>query len=110
MNEMGHQKKVMNFIQDHNLDMSFTYRVLDLISELGEVAKEICKQSTYGQNPFQSDQNFIQELGDVFFSLCALANKCSIDLNHALDETLSKYRKRIQSKGHAGSDILKSTL
>lgn len=103
MNEAGYQKKVRNFIRSSNLDMAITYRALDLISEVGEVAKEICEQSAYGQCAFKSNENLVEELGDVFFSLCTLANKCDIDLNHALDMALSKYRKRLQSKGHVSS-------
>lgn len=104
MNETGYQKKVMNFIQSNKLDMTITYRALDLISEVGEVAKEICEQSGYGQCSFKSHENLVVELGDTFFSLCALANKCNIDLNYALDASLSKYQTRLQSKGRVSSD------
>lgn len=103
MNDTTYQKKVMHFIQSNNLDMAITYRALDLASEVGEMAKEICEQSAYGQNTFRPNEKLAEELGDVFFSLCALANKCNIDLDHALDAALSKYRKRLQSKGHTSS-------
>ncbi|HCK13271.1 TPA: hypothetical protein DHW51_04045 [Candidatus Poribacteria bacterium] len=40
--------------------------MLYLISELGEVAKEILKTSNYGSKEFHLRPEFSDELGDVF--------------------------------------------
>lgn len=69
------QNKISEFINSNNMDCDVTTRLLDLLSELGEVSKEIIKSTNYGQNDFKNNDKFKEELGDLYFSLLALANK-----------------------------------
>jgi len=46
------QKSVANFVKKHNLESSGESRLLDLLSEIGELAKEALEGSGYGKNPF----------------------------------------------------------
>ena len=50
-----------------------------------------------------ADFRITEELGDLLFSLLALANTLNVDLEKALEESLEKYRQRIAKKGHPGS-------
>jgi len=43
------QKKVKKFVDKHNMGYSPETATLDLVSEVGEVAKEILKASGYGK-------------------------------------------------------------
>jgi len=43
------QKRVENFCKENNLDSPVEHRILDLVSELGEVSKEVLKMSNYGR-------------------------------------------------------------
>lgn len=97
------QNKVLEFTQKYNLTHSSEIAVLDLVSEVGEVAKEILKSTDYGKNPPQKREELKKEIGDVFYSLINLANINEIDLEKALNLVLEKYEKRLQ-KGSAGSE------
>ena len=91
------QEKVKKFCKTYNLDRPVEYRVLDTMSELGEVAKEILKMSDYGQKPVKYKEEIKSELGDLFYSLITIANSFDIDLEDALNIVLEKYEKRGQS-------------
>ena len=82
------QEIVKEFCEKHNLGGSAEIRLLDTLSELGEVAKEILKGSA---------------IGDLFFSLLTLANELGSSLDDVLDNVLRKYERRLQ-KGSAGSE------
>ena len=97
------QKKVKEFCKENKLDSSVEYRVLDTLSELGEVAKEVLKMSSYGRKPMKYRTELKNELGDVLFSLVTVANTFEIDLEDALNQSLEKYQTRLK-KGSAGSE------
>jgi NTP pyrophosphatase (non-canonical NTP hydrolase) len=97
------QQRIKEFTDTHNLNSPAEVRMLDLVSEAGEVAKEIIKSTDYGTKEFQLRPELKSELGDLLFSLTVLANQLDIDLDEALDIVLQKYEKRL-SKGSAGSE------
>jgi len=97
------QKKVSDFTKKYHLTHSNEITALDLVSEIGEVAKEILKSTDYGQNPPQKREELEKEIGDAFYSLINLANANEIDLEKTLNLVLAKYEKRLQ-KGGAGSE------
>jgi NTP pyrophosphatase (non-canonical NTP hydrolase)/8-oxo-dGTP pyrophosphatase MutT (NUDIX family) len=98
-----HQRKVADFADAAGMRASAEARVLDLVSEVGEVAKEVLKGSDYGDQPFDPPPGWADELGDAFFSLACLANATNVDLDQALDGALAKYRERLTRRGNAGS-------
>jgi NTP pyrophosphatase (non-canonical NTP hydrolase) len=101
---MKSQDKVAKFMKDNNMDNPVEYRFLDLISEIGEVAKEMIKMTDYGIKKSKFRKEIVSELGDTFYSLIALANYYDVDLEEALNQVLTKYSKRIKKGGHSGSD------
>lgn len=101
MNEI--QQKIKVFCKENDMQSPVEHRVLDVMSELGEVAKEILKMSEYGKNPVEYKQELETELGDVLFSLITVANTFDINLEDALSQALDKYEKRLK-KGSAGSE------
>lgn len=104
MDLISMQKKIKEFVEKNNLDSSIESRTLDLVSEVGEVAKEVLKSTSYGKKPFNISAEMELEIGDVFFSLTTLANQLNIDIEKALDMVLSKYQKRL-THGSAGSEV-----
>ncbi len=90
------QSKVANFVKQNNWDSPVESRVLDLVSEAGEVAKEILKITNYGKKPVVKNKNLALELGDTFYSLIVIANKFDINLEDALDLVIKKYQKRLK--------------
>ena len=97
------QKKVLDFVRKYNLEYSPETSTLDMVSEIGELAKEILKYTDYGKAPSKIPEETKTEIGDVFYSLIALANSLNIDLEEALELVLKKYEKRIKEKGSTES-------
>ncbi len=101
MNEL--QTTVADFVAAHGLETPICARLLDLVSEVGEVAKETLKGSAYGQVPFECPPGWASELGDVLFSLFCLANSTGVDLDAELVAALGRYSERLARSGDAGS-------
>lgn len=97
------QEQIKDFCAEHRLESPPEYRLLDAVSELGEVAKEILKMSDYGRKPIQYREDLQVELGDLLYSLITLANSFDIDLDESVQLALAKYRKRL-IRGGAGSE------
>ena len=100
------QKLVKDFNDEkncHTEPMPVAARLLDIQSELGELSKEILKNTNYGKNDFYVSNDFIMEFGDTLYSLICLANETNINMEKALDDALLKYKKRFEQKGNAGS-------
>ena len=97
------QTAVARFVERHQLGTSVEARALDLVSEVGEVAKEVLKGTAYGREPFSPTDAWAGELGDAFFSLLCVANGTGVDLKAALQEAIIKYERRIALRGDLGS-------
>ena len=98
------QEKVQEFCDTHNLNTTPESRLIDVVSELGEVAKEILVASNYGKNPLEKNEKIEMEIGDVVFSVIALSNALGIDTEEALEKVLIIYTERAK-KGSIGSEI-----
>ena len=97
------QEKVNDLITKYNLESSLEIRYIDLISELGELGKEILNGNDYGKSDFHNTENIESELGDTFFSLICVANALNIDLQEALENVLNKCENRFSDHGDIGS-------
>jgi NTP pyrophosphatase (non-canonical NTP hydrolase) len=93
------QRVVADFVEQNQLETNLEHRLLDLMSEVGELSKEALKASAYGAGGFKPTTAWVEELGDVLFSLICVANSSGVDLEEALKSVLSKYRVRMSSKG-----------
>lgn len=97
------QTLIKKFVDERNIGTSTENRMLDLLSESGELAKEVLKSSDYGKQPFVRNKDFDAEFGDVFFSLVCLANQTDINLEKLIVKALEKYDKRFKDHHHIGS-------
>ncbi len=97
------QEKIQHFIDERNIQVPLAARLLDLTSELGEVAKAYLERTAYGKRAFTPDAHWAEELGDLTFVLLCLAAHTEVDLDLALEQALRKYDIRVNIKGHAGS-------
>lgn len=96
------QRRVANFVETHDIDAPPEFRLLDLVSELGELAKDANVSTDYGDDPDALELSE-DELGDAFFALLALAESVDADADEALETALSKYEDRLSETGEAGS-------
>lgn len=91
------------FLQRHDLRCPPEQRMLDVVSEAGELSKEFLQESAYGKKPVTVTPAMNEEYGDLLFSVLALADALEIDPTAALTAAIAQYEKRIAEKGHAGS-------
>ncbi len=99
---MDAQDRVATFVDEHDLGAPVAYRLLDLTSELGEVAKEANESTGYGDEPTAAELSE-DELGDALFSLLALCEAADVDADVALTGAIEKYETRLRESGTAGS-------
>lgn len=99
---MDGQDAVASFIREHDLEAPPVYRLVDLVSEVGEVAKDSSESTEYGEVPDAIDLS-ADELGDVLFAMFALCECVGVDADQALNATLRKYEDRLAELGTAGS-------
>ena len=97
------QNKVSAFVENNNIETSVEARLLDLVSELGELSKEFLKGSKYGKDEFIETQDWENEFGDVLFTMICIANSTDINIETALKKALNKYKKRSEQKGEISS-------
>ena len=99
---MDEQSRVASFVAENELEAPAAYRLLDAVSELGEVSKAVCTSTAYGDAP--ADVAVPEdELGDALFALLALCVELDVDAGMALETSLSKYEDRLAETGDAGS-------
>jgi NTP pyrophosphatase (non-canonical NTP hydrolase) len=70
---------------------------------VGEVSKEVLNATIYGREPFQPQEQWADELADVFFTPVCLSNGTGVDLEVALRGALEKYGERLATDEDAGS-------
>ena len=102
------QEKVKQFNDKrtcHKKPMPTYARILDIQSELGELAKEYLKSSKYGTQQFNLEEDFKEEYGDVLYALLSLANELGISSEECLDIALNKLQSRMEKKNSMGSGI-----
>ena len=98
------QKIVKEFNEKYMKGMSAENRMLDIVSEVGELSKEILKATDYGTKEFEVTEDLKLELGDALYSLLSFAHENGIDAEDAVKKVVDKYAKRFAKKGHIGSN------
>ena len=98
------KKEIARFCQEHQLDIDPAHRLIDLVSELSEVSKEILASTNYGKLPMKkTGEGLKDEIGDVLFSLICLCNTLDVDMDSSLKHALEKYSARLVKNGNPGS-------
>ncbi|WP_277554440.1 MazG-like family protein [Halobaculum limi] len=100
---MDAQDRVAAFFDRHGFEGRPAYQALDLASEVGEIAGDAAKSTTYGEHPEKLAVE-TDELGDALFSLLSLCNSLDVDADEALAEAIEKYETRIAERSDPGSD------
>ena len=63
------QERVRQFLLRNGIECGAEYRCLDLASEVGEVAKEILRGSSYGKEPYaptpETEEELEEECKDI---------------------------------------------
>ena len=88
------QRRVEDFVRDAQLEASVPFRSLDLVAEIGELSAVLLRRTAYGRTEFHPNGDWADEFGDVFFSLICLANLTGVNLDHAVERAIQKYKDR----------------
>jgi NTP pyrophosphatase (non-canonical NTP hydrolase) len=94
---------VREFNREHDLELSPEHRVLDLVSETGELSKAVLKTTDYGESTPETTDEVVDEFGDVYYCVLSLAGELGIDPEAALAASIEKYRQRAGEGGGVGS-------
>ena len=97
------EMEVSKLLDQLDLHCDERSRYIDLLSEIGELGKEILKATRYGKVSFENNDRIKEEYGDCLFSLLAMAFETDIDPEDALNTVLEKYKKRYEKSGQIGS-------
>lgn len=89
--------------REFDLELTPERRVLDLVSETGELSKEVLTASDYGEGDFAVTDDLVDEFGDVYYCLLSLAIELDIDPEAALEASIEKYRDRADERDSVGS-------
>lgn len=98
----SNQEKVERFIEEHEMEATTAFRLIDVMAEIGEIASDAAKSADYGTSEDEIEVKE-DEIGDALFSLLSLASDLGIDADEALEKSLEKYGSRIDETGDAGS-------
>lgn len=90
-------------VEEYQLSDIPEIRLLDTVSELGELSKELLKSSHYGGTPCLRTDSMFDEMGDCLFALLCLCNCLNIDAQDALKQSLNKYEARFSSSNDVSS-------
>lgn len=104
MGRISMQEKVREFIEEYALSCNEKIRYIDLVSEIGELGKEILRQTDYGEKHYQVNERSVEEMGDCLFSILALCCEMNINADDALNYAMNKYKKRYISTGTISSN------
>lgn len=97
------QALVSEFNKKYNLQADIKTRYIDLVSEVGELGKEILQSTCYGKLGFTPRNEIADEIGDCLYTLFTLCNELKIDSHASVIKVLDKYELRFQKKGDIGS-------
>jgi NTP pyrophosphatase (non-canonical NTP hydrolase) len=90
------QKDVNGWVSQYNIGYFEPHEVLArLMEETGELAREI--NHLYGpkkKKPSEETKELADEMADILFTLCCLANPKGIDLDDAWKRMMEKLRSR----------------
>ncbi len=97
------QQEAKHFVEKNALSNEPGVRMLDAMSELGELAKALLSSSNYGEQPVVNSKSIEEEVGDVLFSVLCLCNALQIDGQVAFERAMDKYQERLKAKGEISS-------
>jgi hypothetical protein len=100
MSEMSTlQRTVASFAEEAGIEALVHLRLLDLVSDVGELSKEVLKATDYGRAPFNPPESCAVEMGDGLFALmCLVQSRLQIHSG-----AVGKYRGRMALGDDAGS-------
>ena len=78
-------------------------KLIDLVSEAGELSKEMLKGTNYKRASLRPPDGGAGEMGDVLFALVCLAHDTGVDLEVALNKALDKYNQRLALESDAAA-------
>lgn len=94
------QQQVDDWVQQYKVPYWEPHEILArLMEEVGELAREINHEFGPKKKKSARSLNSIKdELGDIVFTICCMANSLEIDLDQSFNNTIEKYNKRDKNR------------
>ena len=92
------QQQAADFAREHGLSLSAQGRFIDLVSEIGELGKEILKQPAMRRSHLPTIRRLRRRWADCLFSILCLCSCLGLDAQDALELALQKYEERFVEK------------
>ena len=92
------QEFVKNFVKERNWETAPNEIVIHMTEEMGEIARAVLKYSEYGGNHQKIDENFGEELADMFYLLLKLSNTLNLKLSGEFIKKMESNKKRFPAK------------
>ncbi|AUG46499.1 nucleotide pyrophosphohydrolase [Haloarcula taiwanensis] len=100
---MKRQQQIADVLSRSDIDTPPAYRLLDVVTELGDIAAAVNETTGYGTDSAALSVREA-ELGDALFALLALCVQLDIDADAALSSALAKYEGQSGANGTSASD------
>jgi NTP pyrophosphatase (non-canonical NTP hydrolase) len=85
---------VQEFVENYKLDSPIEFNFIDLVSELGEIAKAINLITNNGKSIVKESSELLEEIGDAHYSLLTFVNYFEVDLSELLEKAIKKSKER----------------
>ncbi|OIO62161.1 hypothetical protein AUJ69_03440 [Candidatus Woesearchaeota archaeon CG1_02_47_18] len=89
------QNRIRDLFRKLSLEEPPEDLVLDLVSDVGTVSKEILEMTNHGKKPLSFRSEARARVGEAFYSLVTVANALNIDLNAELEKAIEMREKHI---------------
>ncbi|WP_367175970.1 nucleotide pyrophosphohydrolase [Haloarcula rubripromontorii] len=100
---MKRQQQIADVLSQSDIDTPPAYRLLDVVTELGDIAATVNETTGYGTDSAALSVRE-EELGDALFALLALCVQLDIDADAALSSALMKYEGQSGASETSESD------
>jgi len=100
---MRTQDRIAQMLREYGMSHDAYIRGIDCMTELGDVSNDMLQYTDFGREP-RDDMRFLHaQIGDVCFSLIALAHVCNVDIEQAREDTMRTYQQRYTTSGRVSS-------
>ena len=103
---MHFQKHTAQMTSKWGLSNDVMARYADLVSEIGEIGKELVVSTNYGNKPLKINEKLAMEVGDTIFALALLANALGLEMEECFAKTMEKCEERMAQKGQSARSVV----
>jgi len=87
------------FISRHELETAPAFCVLDITAQLGELSRALLKDTSYGRDSADNENELVREkIGDLMFAVAYLSTRYNVDPEAALWESVQRFERKMEER------------